>query len=119
MAVKASPIYTVNLESNMPSSDFALKNLDMAISTAKSRNYPIIKLIHGYGSTGTGGKIKSSVHKKLTSYASSGKIKGFIKGEEFSPFEQPTQKWLLSFPTLTSDTDYLKCNHGITVVIVK
>jgi Uncharacterized protein conserved in bacteria len=112
-------MYTANLELNMPTSDFALKHLDMAISTAKAQGHPCLKVIHGYGSSGTGGKIKSAVHKKLTSYITSSKIKGFIKGEEFSPFESSAQKWIISIPALTTDKDYLKCNQGVTVIIVK
>jgi len=120
MKTQSKPqVYTANLELNMPTSDFALKHLDMVIATAKTQGHRAIKVIHGYGSSGTGGKIKSAVHKKLTAYTTSGKIKGFIKGEEFSPFESAAQKWIISIPSLTTDRDYIKCNQGISIVIVK
>ena len=112
--MKNNDIYTVNLESGMPTVSEALKHLEFAVSTAKSRKYKAIKLIHGYGSSGVGGKIKSGVHTKLISMKKSGKIADFIKGEEFTPFEGCSKKNKIK---LTRDSDYLKCNHGITIVI--
>ena len=48
-----------------------------------------------------------------------GEIVAFIPGEEFSPFEETTQKMLLRYPELSRDRDYFKTNHGITIAILR
>ena len=115
---KKSNICEVNLEQGRPTVDMAMKYLEQALSRGKSYGYTAIKLIHGYGSSGSGGKIKTAVHRELNKHKSMGKIREFAAGENFSPFDSATQRIIAAYPDITLDSDYLKTNQGITIVLV-
>jgi len=114
----ASKIYEVNLKEGSPVVDTAMKYFEQAFSRAKSYGYPVIKFIHGYGSNGSGGKIKTAVQKELAKYKSMGKIREFTAGENFTPFDPATQHIIAAYPDITHDSDYLKTNQGITIVLI-
>jgi hypothetical protein len=95
-----------------------MKYLEQAISRAKAYGYPAVKLIHGYGSGGSGGKIKATVQKELNKYKGAGKIREFTAGENFSPFDPATQRIIAAYPDITRDSDYFKTNQGITIILM-
>jgi len=113
-----SNIYEVNIEQGMPSVETALRYLEQAVSRAKSYKYPAVKLIHGYGSSGAGGKIRTAVLRELNKYKSSGRIREFAAGENFTPFDAATQRIIAAYPAITRDKDYLKTNQGITIILM-
>ena len=115
---KNSKIYEVNIEQGMPVVDTALKYLEQAVSRAKAYGYPVIKLIHGYGSSGSGGKIRTAVQRELGKYKSAGRIREFAAGENFTPFDAATQRIIAAYPDITRDKDYLKTNQGITIILI-
>lgn len=45
----------VNLEAGMPTVDMARTHLNMTLRSAKANRVKVLKLIHGYGSSGKGG----------------------------------------------------------------
>jgi len=103
----------------MPTTDVALKRLEAALRL-HGRKSKLIKIVHGYGSTGVGGKIRTAVRQRLRSKKAAGSIKDFIPGEEFSMFDPATQKALsLHHKEIVSDRDYNQSNEGITVVVLK
>lgn len=112
-------IKTINLEQGMPSLEFAKIQLRQSLTAARANRVPMVKFIHGYGSSGRGGVIRTEVHRVLRQMREQGEIVAFIPGEEFSPFEETTQKMLLRYPELSRDRDYLKTNHGITIAILR
>lgn len=114
----SSFIETVNLESGMPTVDTALRRLDSAIADARVRCIRALRIIHGYGSTGVGGKIRTAVRAKLAQYKASGRIRSYIAGEDFSPFYDESRKFCEELPQLKTDRDYLRGNDGITIVIL-
>jgi hypothetical protein len=113
-----SKIYEVNIKDGMPTVDTAMKYLEQAVSRARSYGYPVVKLVHGYGSGGSGGKIKTAVQKELDRYKSIGKIREYVAGENFTPFDSATQRIIAACPEITRDSDYLKTNQGITIVLI-
>ena len=115
---KNSKIYEVNIEQGYPTVDTAMKYIEQAFSRAKAYGYPVIKLIHGYGSSGSGGKIKTAFHRELNKYKAAGKIREFASGENFTPFDSATQRMIAAYPDITRDSDYLKTNQGITVILI-
>ena len=48
----------VNLEAGMPTVDMARTHLNMTLRSAKANRVKVLKLIHGYGSSGKGGAIR-------------------------------------------------------------
>lgn len=102
----------------MPTVKEALKILDMEVEKAKSAGISCIKVVHGYGSTGVGGKIKARLTDVLERKKSSGEIKDFILGQDWSIFNEKTRGVLDKVECARSDEDLDKFNIGITVIII-
>ena len=74
----------LNLEQGMPTVDTALRWLEAELHAARKMGRPGLKLIHGYGSSGTGGKIRTACRKYLRREAEAGRVRLVIRGEDFS-----------------------------------
>ena len=112
-------VTTINLELGMPSLETAKMQLRRSLISARANKLPVIKYIHGYGSSGRGGVIRNEVRRELRARLQAGELLAVIPGEQFSPFEEATQKMLLLHPELARDRDYLKTNHGITIAVFR
>ena len=108
----------VNLEAGMPTVATAKSLLSQALRTAKATGTHLVKLIHGYGSTGKGGAIRSAVRKDLEERQRLGQIVCYIPGDEFSPFYESSRQAIYQYPELTKDRDYTRTNQGITIVVL-
>jgi hypothetical protein len=106
----------VNIEIGMPSVAVAEKRILFEISTAKRERVKVLKIIHGYGSTGVGGKLKGAAKKLLTQKKSEGIIKSFVSGEEWNIFNQAARDILVYCDDARKDSDLGACNLGITIV---
>lgn len=109
---------TVNLEQGMPTVEIAKSRLNQALRTAKANRTPVVKLIHGYGSSGKGGTIRWGILRELEARQQQGQIRLVIRGDEFSPFYESARRAIDLYPELRKDRDYTKTNQGITVVII-
>ena len=56
---------TTNLEDGMPSVPQALARLAAELQSAQRRKIKVLKLVHGYGSSGVGGDLRISIQSKL------------------------------------------------------
>ncbi|MGI6577269.1 MAG: Smr/MutS family protein [Eubacteriales bacterium] len=108
----------VNLEAGRPYVDQAIRRLTYEINNSKTMGYTVIKIIHGYGSSGTGGKIRISVRRYLDQLMKQKKIKLYETGEEFSIFSERTRTILNSCPSLRKDRDLERHNNGVTFVLL-
>ena len=113
-----SDLREADLERGMPTVDQAVKQLTFYLHTSRAQGYKVLKLIHGYGSSGTGGRIRVEVRKYLGRLAARGEVKGFIPGEEFSIFQEETRRALLLCGELRRDRDLDRHNNGVTFVIL-
>ncbi len=77
-----------------------------------------LKLIHGYGSKGVGGRLKDEAMKALERYKRGGLIVDFIPGEHFRVSDEITWELLKRAPELKQDRDLGMNNRGITVVLL-
>ena len=109
---------TVNLEAGMPTSDQAVRRLTYELNAAKTLGCGVLKLIHGYGSSGTGGKIRVEVRRYLDRQAHLKKIRLYECGEEFSIFNANTRALLDACPELRKDADLERHNNGVTFVLL-
>ena len=109
---------TVNLKSDMPLVQEALQRLDRELAVGHQEKVPLLKLVHGYGSTGAGGDIRIAVQKRLLEMAQNGQIRGCIFGENWSKSDDEAWKLLQSHPELKSDSDLGRRNRGITIVLL-
>jgi len=78
----------------------------------------VLKIVHGYGSTGAGGDIRIAAQKRLYELAASGQILGCIFGENWAKSDDAAWRLLQARPELKSDSDLSRGNEGITVVIL-
>ncbi len=112
-------IEIINLEAGMPFVKEALERFDREFINSQNKSIGLLKIIHGYGSSGKGGKIKIALHQKLKLMLSNQLIKSVIKGEVYSKSTNSKvhhKKLIECYPdlseTLRSDT----YNFGITFV---
>jgi len=108
---------TFNIKDDMPDRLEAGRRLAEIIRACQGKDQ-VIKIIHGYGSSGVGGSIKHSIHKSLRNKLKKEAIKGFIPGEAFGQlmgFDVTIQTY---GHLLKGDQDYKKMNDGITYVIL-
>lgn len=109
---------TVNLKSDMPQVHEALQRMDRELAVARAAKAALVKLIHGYGSSGAGGDIRIAVQKRLLEMTQNGQIRGCIFGENWSKSDDAVWKLLQSHPGLKSDSDLGRRNRGITIVLL-
>jgi hypothetical protein len=102
----------------MPSVQEALDRLDREIALARQQKHSLLKVIHGYGSSGAGGDIRIAVQRRLWDLAEAGQIRGCIFGENWSKSDDATWHLLRAKSDLKSDLDLGRRNQGITVVLL-
>ncbi len=74
-------IFVIDLEVGMPAVDEALESLRELLRKAQIAGIRIIKVIHGYGSTGKGGLIRSAFREALQQHRWADRVRGYIPGE--------------------------------------
>ncbi len=76
-------LVTVNLEEGRPFVEDALRRMDRQFHEARLGGTAVVRLIHGYGSSGTGGAIKQAVRTELEAALRHGTIKQYVSGEDY------------------------------------
>jgi len=109
---------TINLEEGYPTVNVGLLRLDRAIVAAKAEQIPVLKLIHGYGSTGVGGRLKEEVWIALDRFKRNGFIADFIPGEDFRISNEASWSLVKRDKSIKEDRDFGRLNRGITIVIL-
>ena len=118
MSRRKAGIPVINLEDGMPTVEEALVHMKAELQVMKRNHVRVTKLIHGYGSTGKGGKIRIGVRRELAAMKEKRFIQGFITGEDFGPFSGNCRSVVDQDKTIAKDPDYGRCNQGITIVII-
>ena len=114
----AGTLREINIKSDMPVVDVAIKRITFQIRSLKASGAAAVKIIHGYGSTGTGGKIRTAAREYLAVQKSQKLICDYIAGEDFSIFNESTRRAFLLCDDLRRDRDLDQYNNGITIVIL-
>ncbi len=108
----------VNLERGMPLVEQALTRLSQELEQARLERCRVLTLIHGYGSSGRGGKIRQAVQAQLEYLKQKGSINDLLAGEDFSSRTGAGRQLLRRFPFLRDHNDLNRGNRGITIVVV-
>lgn len=116
--MEGSPIKTVNLKSDMPTVHEALQRLERELALARQEKASLLKVIHGYGSSGAGGDIRIAVQKRLLELTRDGKVRACIFGEDWSKSDEQAWRLLQAQAELKSDSDLGRGNRGITIVVL-
>lgn len=110
---------TFNVEAGLPNLEEARKLVIEEIRRARREGVRALKIIHGYGSSGTGGKLCIGLRKSFGLRKKEGVIRDFIAGENFSIFNDTTLALLEAVPELRGDPDLDATNEGVTVLWLK
>jgi hypothetical protein len=111
-------IRVVNLEEGLPSREQAYKRLEEALARARKDGIAALKVIHGYGSSGTGGTLRFAVRGFLRQRKDKGEIALFVNGESWSSFDARSKTLLARVPESLLDQDLGRANKGITLVLL-
>ena len=117
-AQMAKRLKIVNLEEGLPTVEQARSRLKDEIARARQNGFGVLKVIHGYGSSGIGGSLRLSVQAMLRQMAGAHDLRGCIYGEDWRTSDEHTWALLKSLPELKSDRDLGKGNRGITIVVL-
>ena len=91
-----------------------LRRLAAEVEAARHLGIPAMKLIHGYGSSGRGGRLRTACRTWLRQQELC-----FLPGEEFTIFNEEARRWLAVCPRLRQDRDLDAENRGVTFVLLK
>ena len=111
-------IVEFNLERYFPTVEQGILLTNQEITRCRKQKIRIIKLIHGYGSSGVGGNLRHGIRRHLQTMVQTGSLRGLMWGEEFSIFDETTRQMLDAVPELRRDSDLERCNQGITMIFV-
>lgn len=113
-----SELREVNLEQGMPTAQAALNQLALELRRTRSLGCTALKIIHGYGSTGKGGKIRVQARARLERMKKAGQLRDYIPGEEFSIFHSATLAAFRRCGALRKDPDLERHNNGVTIILL-
>lgn len=109
-------ILTVNIESGMPDVAQALAQLDIKLGVARQQGAALVRVIHGWGSTGAGGRIKTALPQHLTDLKRRRTIRGYVPGDQFAISTRQGAHLISKYPVLKETMNTDRKNPGITFV---
>ena len=118
MSRKPAVIKIVNLEESMPTVERARLLLEHELGTARAQGYKVVKIIHGYGSSGVGGALRAGLQATLRRAAHDGGISAVIYGENWRVSDEATWELLKRYPEWKADSDLGRGNKGISIVVL-
>jgi len=115
----AKRVMQVNIKADMPSVAGAKQRLIARIAETQRSGTAVLKVIHGYGSSGVGGKLRVGLRKTLERLAAEGRLRRVVHGENWDIFDETTQGLLGDYAELSGDEDLGQHNAGITITEVR
>jgi|SRR6516225_4126500 len=108
----------LDVEDGMPSVPQARARLNTEIDLARRNGVKVLKLVHGYGSSGVGGDLRIALQATLRQMAQNHEIGDCIFGENWRTSDERSWGLLKRMPELKGDIDLGKGNKGITLVVL-
>lgn len=108
----------VNLEQGRPLVDTALRKMDNELKKAQAEGVRVVTLIHGYGSSGRGGRIRAECRKVLDHLVEQKRLNSIIAGETFSKRRGAGKALVKRFAQLEQGCSSDFGNPGITIVVL-
>lgn len=109
-------VRTIKLEAGLPSLEEARRRLLAEMDAARRSGIRVLKVVHGYGSTGAGGVLCTGIRRSLRLRIKEGKALRMVPGERFSSDALEARELLQRYPALRRDRDFNRGNPGITLV---
>ena len=86
---------------------------------ASARGVDVLIVVHGYGSTGTGGAIRAAIRKEAASLERSGSIAAWVAGEDVRQRSGSALAIVQRFPEITSIPEWGYENPGLSILICR
>ena len=118
MPPKTYKVRVLNLENGLPTVEEGRRLLLDEVKRTKQNGGAVLKVIHGYGSSGTGGRLREGVRKSLLLRRKEGAVQACVWGENWDAFDETARLILDRCPDLQRDPDLARGNPGITMVLV-
>jgi len=109
-------VRTVNIEANRPSVDEALERLEGELARAKQSGVRVMRLIHGWGSSGTGGKLRDACRAFLQRKLVARQVKSVVAGDNYSRATIGGRSLMERCPSLRECERSDAQNPGITFI---
>ena len=109
---------TVNLEEGRPSVALASSRLLDQLRLARQQRFAVVKVIHGYGSHGVGGELRTAIQGMLARMARDKEIAAFVAGEDWRISDETTWRLIQKHRELKQDRDLGRCNKGISILVL-
>lgn len=106
----------INLERGWPTVDQAVRDMVGQLGACRRQGYRALILIHGYGSSGTGGGIRAGIRSKLKEKSLCGLVSSWCGGEDWINRKQDLVNCC---PHLKQFEQRISDNQGVTVVLLK
>ena len=97
----------------------ARHRLNDAINVASYRGEDVLVIVHGYGSSGMGGRILSMVRSEASRAQSAGDLSGWMAGEDLGRGDRRARDMERRLPALASLDIWKRENPGITVLVCR
>ena len=107
-----------NIEKFMPTvyqAEILVKN---NLEMYRRQGLKAFKIIHGYGSTGKGGALRTGIRNYLDQLKGAKIIADYIPGENWDVFNETTRKVLDLDNNFRKDEDLGKMNSGVTIIVI-
>ena len=114
----ANRLREVDLERGRPTVRAALQRLTLELRRSRGLGCAAVKLIHGYGSSGKGGRIRVETRRYLERLRLRQEVRDVIPGEAFSIFHAGTRAAFLQCGELRRDRDLERHNNGVTFIVL-
>lgn len=111
-------IKTVILKEGMPSVEQARARLHSEIQIAQQSGLKVLKIVHGYGSTGVGGDLRIALQSTLRQMIDQRQIRDCIYGENWRTSDERSWELLKRLPELKTESDLGRGNRGITLIVL-
>ena len=109
---------TVNLKDGLPSTEQALERMEQELAAATADGVKVIRVIHGYGSSGKGGEIRQALLRRLQREGRRLGVRKFLPGDEYSEDTNAGREALAAYPILRSSLKSDRLNPGMTLVLL-
>lgn len=106
----------VNLEAGRPDLETARRRLLAEMEAARKAGTRLLKVIHGWGSSGAGGTLAAGIRRSLRLRVKERMARRIVVGERFSGDTLEGRELAQHHPSVRSDRDWNRANPGVTVV---
>ncbi len=104
------------IKDGQPTVEEAIERLKLAVVSARQDKIEVLKVVHGYGSSGVGGAIKKAVLSRLASWKKKGEIRNYLTGEQHFEHGARHNYLLRRYPQLNETCKSDRGNPGITFI---